>query len=303
MGQFGLSAKEKIRSPVVAGLFYPEEKREAESRLRSFGLKKGAGTNARAIVAPHGAWDLSGQVAAAAFSAAPGTGNQGNADITRVVILGPIHACDEEGVFFSDSRFFKTPLGRLPVDMELSEALASCSTYFEINDIPHLKEHSVEVLLPFVKFCFPQASIIPILIGGIKPYRISALARALRIILEPLMENTLLVMSTGLSKSHDEKTALVQAAEFIRLLREKDQETLTAAIYDRRISACGGALTAAVLQSGLLHNTRASVTPDVPVIARGDEGQIVCYGVVCFVEGAMPLLNQKNGAAPQQTLR
>lgn len=284
MGQFGLSAKEKIRSPVVAGLFYPEEKRAAESRLRSFGLKKGAGTHALAIVAPHGAWDLSGEVAAAAFSAVPGMGNPRNEDIIRVVILGPIHVLDEEGIFFSDSHFFRTPLGRIPVDIELSEELASCSTYFEINDIPHLKEHSVEVLLPFVKFCFPHASIIPILIGGITPSRISALARALRIILEPLMGNTLLVMSTGLSKSHDEKNAVAQAEEFVRLLQEKDQETLTAAIYDRRISACGGALTAAVLQSGLLHNTRTSVMPDIPVIARGDEGQIVCYGVVCFVE-------------------
>ncbi|MDR2747952.1 MAG: AmmeMemoRadiSam system protein B [Treponema sp.] len=284
MGQIWVSAKEKVRSPVVAGLFYPEEKQAAESQLRSLGVKKGSGTNALAIVAPHAAWDLSGKVAAAAFSPAPGMGEPRNEHVTRVVILGPIHAFGEEGVFFTDSGFFKTPLGRIPVDMELNEELASCSTYFEINDIPHLKEHSVEVLLPFVKFCFPQASIVPILIGGIKPSRISALARALRIVLEPLMENTLLVMSTGLSKSHDEKTAIAQAGEFTRLLREKDQETLTAEIYDRRLSACGGALTAAVLQSGLLNNTRTSVVPDIPVIARGDEGQIVCYGVVYFAE-------------------
>ncbi|MDR2110537.1 MAG: AmmeMemoRadiSam system protein B [Spirochaetaceae bacterium] len=284
MGQIWVSAKEKVRSPVVAGLFYPEEKEAVENRFRSFGLTKGTGTNALAIVAPHAAWDLSGEVAAAAFSPVPGMGEPGNRDITRVVVLGPIHALDEEGVFFSDSDFFKTPLGRLPVDSELSEELVSCSTYFEINDIPHLKEHSVEVLLPFVKFCFPHVSIVPILIGGIKPSRISALARALRIVLEPRMENTLLVMSTGLSKSHDEETSIAQAEEFVRLLREKDSETLTAAIYDRRISACGGALTAAVLQSGLLNNTRTAATPNVPVIARGDEGQIVCYGVVYFAE-------------------
>jgi AmmeMemoRadiSam system protein B len=96
------------------------------------------------------------------------------------------------------------------------------------------------------------------------------------------MGHTLLVMSTGLSKSHTEKSAIAQAEEFVRLLREKDQERLTAAIYDRRISACGGALTAAVLQSGLLNNTRTLAIPDAPVLVRGDEGQIVCYGVVYF---------------------
>jgi AmmeMemoRadiSam system protein B len=263
-------------------LFYPDEKEAAINRLRSFGLKRGTGTNALAIVSPHAAWDLSGEVAAAAFSAAPGTEEPENGNITRVVILGPIHAPGEEGIFFSDSAFFRTPLGRLPVDQDLTEELASCSTYFEINDIPHLKEHSAEVLLPFVKFCFPRAAIVPILIGGNRPSRISALGRALRIVLEPLMEHTLLVLSTGLSKSQEQKTSLAQAEEFIRLLRAKDPETLTAKICDRRLSACGGALTAAVLQSGLLDHTGVSVVPDIPVIARGDEGQIVCYGAVSF---------------------
>ncbi|MDR0590176.1 MAG: AmmeMemoRadiSam system protein B [Spirochaetaceae bacterium] len=282
MGQICVSAAKKSRSPVVAGLFYPEEKEAVENQLCSFGLTRGTGTNALAVIAPHGAWNLSGRVAAAAFSPAPGTENHQNKAITRVIILGPIHAAGEEGVFFSDSAFFKTPLGKIPVDLPLSAELASCSTYFEINDIPHLKEHSAEVLLPLVKFCFPQASIVPILIGGTKPSLLSALARALWLVLGPLMDHTLLVVSTGLSKNQDEKTALAQAEEFIGLLRKKNQETLTAGIYDRRISACGGALAAVALQSGLLDDTRVSVTPAHPVIARGDEGQIVYYGAVAF---------------------
>ncbi|MDR2759315.1 MAG: AmmeMemoRadiSam system protein B [Spirochaetaceae bacterium] len=287
MGRIWVSAKEKIRSPVVAGMFYPDEKEAVESRLQSFGLKKGTGTNALAIVVPHGAWDLSGAVAATAFSADTDeeTENYKTGDISRVVILGPIHTAGEAGIFFSDSNFFQTPLGRLPVDLKLSEELASCSTYFEINDIPHLKEHSVEVLLPFVKFCFPRVSIVPILISGSKPSQLFALARALWIVLGPIMDNTLLIVSTGFSKSQDEKTALLQAEEFIRLLREKDHEALVSRIYDRRISACGGALMAAVLQSGLLDDTRVSVLPARPVAARGDEGQIVYYSAVSFLGG------------------
>jgi AmmeMemoRadiSam system protein B len=282
MGQIGFSVPEKTRSPVVAGLFYPEKKRAVERQLYSFGLKKGTGSKIAAFIAPHAAWDLSGKVAAAAFSALSGAKGHKNGELTRVVILGPIHAPGEEGVFFSDSASFKTPLGKLPVDLNLSAELASCSTHFEINDIPHLKEHSVEVLLPFVKFCFPGVSIVPILMSGIEPARIDALARALRSVLEPLMENTLIIISTGLSKTQDEKSALAQAKEFVRLLLEKDPETLTAKIYDRQLSACGGALTAAVLQSGLLDAARVSVVPAFPVTARGDEGQIVCYGGICF---------------------
>jgi hypothetical protein len=58
-----------------------------------------------------------------------------------------------EGLFYSDSAFFDAPLGKLPVDQEFSAELESSCTLFEMNGIPHLTEHFLEVLLPLVKFC------------------------------------------------------------------------------------------------------------------------------------------------------
>ena len=165
------------RSPIVAGLFYPDDGEELMARLHGFGLERGVGGAASAIIAPHGAWEFSGSVAARAFQSAAGRSGA----VSRVVIMGNIHHAESPGLYFSDSRFFTTPLGSLRVDQETCESLASCSTLFEFNDIPHLQETSVETLLPMAAHCFPSAAIVPVLMKGAQPRLVAALARALRI--------------------------------------------------------------------------------------------------------------------------
>jgi AmmeMemoRadiSam system protein B len=273
-----VSLKKKGRTPVVSGLFYSDDKMEIGAKLRAFGLESGVGGSASALIAPHGAWDLSGAVAAAAFSAAAGRGDK----ISRVVILGNIHRFEKPGVFFSDSHFFETPLGKLPVDMRLCKSLRSCSTLFELNDIPHLQETSVEVLLPMAQFCFPGAAIVPILMGGSRPRLISALARALRIILEPIMANTLLVVSSNLSIHDDEGMARSDAETCIRLLEENRGAEFISGLYDGRISACGGALIASLLESGLMDGRTARFVTDPLISARGERGDTTCYAGIAF---------------------
>jgi AmmeMemoRadiSam system protein B len=287
MEEMNSSPKIKVRSPIVAGLFYPEEKSRMEAQLRSFGLEQAealCGGDAAAIIAPHGAWEFSGAIAGNAFSAAAGrTPRQKDGrGVSKVVLLGTIHTRPEEQIFLSDSSFFETPLGNLPVDLELEEELASCSTLFEINDIPHLREHSLEVLLPFIKFCFPGAAIVPILMGSSRISLVSALARALNIVFDPLLDQVLFVISSNLSKNSDEDIAFIQAKECIRLLQENETEKFIAGIYDGRISACGASLIGALLESGILKSREVRLLTDPMGKAQEDGGQTVYYGGVSF---------------------
>jgi AmmeMemoRadiSam system protein B len=276
--EHGVFLKEKIRSPVAGGLFYPDEKKELNARLHSFGFESGKGGNAAAIIAPHGAWDISGAIAGAAFSAA---GNR-HGTLSGVVILGAIHGPGEEGLFLSDSDFFETPLGNIPVDFELNQELASCSTLFETNDSPHLREHSIEILLPFIRYFFPSVPIVPVLMGSSRYTLISALARALRIVLEHRMEKLLLVISCNLSKDRDKTRSRLQAEECIRLLREGETEKLVSGIYDGRISACGGALAASVLESGLLPGKFVRLVSGPLLSVEEEDGQVIHYGALSF---------------------
>ena len=266
------------RSPVVSGLFYPDDREELTARLRAFGLERGVGGAASAIIAPHGAWGLSGAAAARAFQSAAGRSGA----VSRVVIMGAIHYAQAPGLYFSDSRFFTTPLGRMLVDQETGESLASCSTLFEINDIPHLQETSVETLLPMAAHCFPSAAIVPILIKGAQPRLIAALARALRIILEPLMDTTLVVISSNIAVHDDEQAAMEGAATCIRLLEENRTGTFIAALYKGRISPCGGALIAALLESGLVADKPGRLVSGPVTSAKGERGDTSCYAGIAF---------------------
>jgi AmmeMemoRadiSam system protein B len=270
---------ERIRSPVVDGVFYPEDPAGVLEYMRDIGLKRGKGGSAKAIIAPHGAWEISGGLAGAAFAAAGG--RTGKKSPSRVVVMGPIHDKRTEGLFLSNSHSFATPLGDIPVDLETVEKFASFSR-FEVDDIPHLREHSIEVLLPFVKHCFPRASIVPILMGEPEEQYVCALAGALREILAPEMENTLVVTSFNMVVHRGEEKALDMAWECQELLTEGKYTELTGALKNGRIVSCGGALVAALLQSGLVDTMNPKLASTSLQSASGEKGRTVYYGAFSF---------------------
>jgi len=274
-----LAQKRRVRSPIGAGMFYPEDRKEMLEYLRSFGLEEGKGGHAKAIIAPHGAWNYSGQLVAEAFSSAMGRSES----IKRVVLLGPIHDKREKGLFLSNSYSFHTPLGNIPVDQEISEQLEFRGSFFEINDIPHLGEHSIEILLPFVKYCFPQASIVPILMGQPKAQYIYDLALGLKAVISPVLDETLIVVSCNLSCDNDQDAARQSAEEVLHLFTERNSLALATAVLDGRLNACGGALVAGLFESGLLDRTQTCTVADNMVSAVGAENNTVYYSELSYV--------------------
>ncbi|MDR2144096.1 MAG: AmmeMemoRadiSam system protein B [Treponema sp.] len=270
------SVGERIRSPVAAGLFYPEDPEETKAFFDSCGLNSpfhGEKTeDVLGIIAPHSAWNFSGKAVAEAFLSC----RERWASISRAVVLGVLHDPIRTGLFLSNSDFFETPLGELPVDRKSSEELASCSTVFEINDMPHLREFSIEVLLPFIKYCFPRASIVPILMGFHSPRLIKGLAGALNVVFGESRDKTLFVISTCLSRNKDSRTAFAQADRFIALVDEGNGDIIGNEFCGGGLSACGAPLVAACLECGLLskkHDTLLSGIRQIP-----GEGGYVCFG-------------------------
>ena len=275
-----ITLEKRVRPPIVDGLFYPEDSASTLAYMRKTGLKQGKGGFARAIIAPHGAWEISGRLVGAAFASAGG--RVGKKSPSRVVIMGPIHENGEEGIFLTNSNLYQTPLGDIMVDQEASKWLESYSPLFKVNDIPHLYEHSIEVLLPFVKYCFPQTPVVPILMGGQKKQHIRVLANALQAIFKPEMENTLLVISFNLGVHSKESTALNMAEECQQLFKDGRHDDLRAAFQNGRITGCGGALVAALLQSGLVDTARPALASDLLLSAKGEKDSTVYYGAFSF---------------------
>jgi len=273
-----LAQRKRIRSPVGAGVFYPDDKKTLLAYIKSFGMDEGCGGSAQAIIAPHGAWRFSGTLAANAFFSAMGRSRS----IKRVVILGPIHDRREEGIFLSNSYYFQTPLGKIPVDQKITEEFEFYGSFCEINDIPHLGEHSIEILLPFIKYCFPDASIVPVLMGQPNEYYITDLAKALKAVITPVLEETLLVVSCNLSSNNDVTKARLLAEESLRLFSVKNAATLASAIISGEVNPCGGALVVSLFESGLLEGKRFCSDAENMISAVDVENNTVFYNAVSF---------------------
>lgn len=111
-----------------------------------------------AVIVPHAGYMFSGQTAAFSFKAAQKTA------VKRVFLLGPSHYAGFQGAALPEATSFATPLGNLEVD---STVVSELKTYpmFSIQGDVHGVEHSLELQLPFIKYCFGEVKIIPIVIG------------------------------------------------------------------------------------------------------------------------------------------
>ncbi len=261
----------------MAGVFYPEERDEAEAALDALQVRPGHGGLARAIVTPHAGWEISGKIMAAAFSAASGR------EPSAVVVLGPVHERRDDGIFLSDSDCFQTPLGDISVDLELCEELGTCGTCFVTNDIPHLAEHSIEIVLPFVKRCFPSASLVPVLVAGEKPSTAAALSRALDLVFDPIADSTLFIVSTNLCDHLETPSSRLHAEAFLNLLLEGDRDGIFAGLGSGKISACGAAACAALLGTRLLSGRSSHLVARASSAEAGAETRkSVHYAAVAF---------------------
>ncbi|XP_028554165.1 protein MEMO1 homolog isoform X1 [Dendrobium catenatum] len=134
---------------------------ELDEWLRATGLPKSA--DIRGIIAPHAGYSYSGRCAAYAFA------NIDPDNISRVFLLGPSHHHYTPKCALTRATIYRTPLGDLPVDLEVIEELKATGK-FELMDLQvDEAEHSMEMHLPYIAKVFHghQVKIVPILVGSL----------------------------------------------------------------------------------------------------------------------------------------
>jgi hypothetical protein len=158
------------RQPAVAGRFYEREAAALRASLEACFLHPlGPGHlpevnpegphTLRALISPHAGYMFSGPAAAHGFAALAADGLP-----EFVILLGPSHYSSARTSAVSLARAWRTPLGEVPVDMELGRHLLGGSDLVEVDERAHAREHSLEVQLPFLQFVFGDRapSIVPI---------------------------------------------------------------------------------------------------------------------------------------------
>ena len=144
-----------MRKPVVSGQFYPANKDELVTQIKSF--KSVDFTKEQIVFAgivPHAGYVFSGESASQVFQTM-----QKNYDV--LIMLGPNHTgIGSTGICDQD---WETPLGTVRFASDWQKQFAGVP----VDNAAHQNEHSIEVQMPFVKYYLPDTPVVPIGVANI----------------------------------------------------------------------------------------------------------------------------------------
>lgn len=227
-----------IRKPAVAGMFYPIDPEELKVEIKKFAQNASLSKvelpkeTIRGIISPHAGYAYSGQCAAYSYDAVK------NLSPEIIVVLSPSHRESLKSSTVYNGKFYETPLGLVKVHTGLAKKLEDPHNLIHYSCQGHIFEHALEVQLPFIQHYFPNASIIPIVVGNISPEHTRLLADKLYETLKNY-SNVLFVASTDLSHFHPYNKAVDMDSKFISILESLGIEELEKNIFDGTVEACG----------------------------------------------------------------
>jgi AmmeMemoRadiSam system protein B len=270
-----------VRRPAVSGRFYASDPVALEREVRSL-LEPvqpfAHPSHARAAIVPHAGYTYSGVTAAHVFARVHVP--------ARVVILAPNHTGAGQapgGVSLWERGSFATPLGAVPVDEALAEAIRAACDLVAVDHEAHQEEHAVEVELPFLQVRRPDVRIVPLVLAWDDWERARTLGAALAVVLERWPEPVLLLASSDLNHYEPAAVSELKDAQALAAVQALDGEELLRRCRVERISMCGRAAVATTLAATrALGSTRAEVVDyRHSGWVTGDEARVVGYaGVV-----------------------
>ncbi len=204
---------------------------------------------------------------------------------STVVIVAPNHTgmVGAPGGASTWSRgVFQTPLGDIAVAEDFASALCAACPLVAHDPLAHAKEHAIEVELPFLSLLSPSTAIVPIVLAWDDWDRCRQLGEALAGVVRDWPEPVGLIASSDMT--HFESAASADQKDHIALehVARLDGEGLLDACRKHRISMCGRAPAAAVLEAARLLGAERGELVDYRNSGwvTGDEGHVVAYAGV-----------------------
>lgn len=266
-----------IRHSVIAGQWYPGEPRQLRAMIDGFLASVDTAPlegELVGLIVPHAGYVYSGQVAAHAYAQLKGR------KFDRVVVVSPVHRMYLGRLATTDKAYYETPLGLVPVDREMVEAL---SVRQRINRVGEDMEHSLEIQLPFLQHILGEFKLTPIMMGDQDQQSATELGAALAEIIGS--RPVLLVASTDLSHFHPYNAAVHLDQEIVRHIVDLDAEGLARAVETDHGEACGAGPVMAVLIAALKLKANRAVllkymnSGDV----TGDRSSVVGYAAAALM--------------------
>ena len=243
-----------IRSPAVAGRFYPNEPARLNEELDTFLAVRAPAERirAQACLVPHAGYKYSGHVAGAVYS---------RMEIpSRVILLGPRHFPRGASLAILSDGAWQTPLGLVPIDRPLAEKIMRTCPLLLEDAVAHSGEHSLEVQLPFLQRLVPPFTFVPIVIGSVQYAELGALGHAIAEVVVSEQEPILVVASSDMNHYESDAVTRVKDRKAIDRILALDPRALFDTVRDEDISMCGyGAAVAMLTAVRQMGATRAEL--------------------------------------------
>lgn len=274
-----------IRRPCVSGAFYPADPERLRRTIEECfthrlgpGETPGKAASSRSIVSvicPHAGYMYSGPVAAHSYLHLAS-----EAKPDSIVIIGPNHTGLGGPVSLGASEAWETPLGRVELDRDLADAIFRSSDIIDMDDTAHLREHSIEVQLPFLQYIYGDFKFIPICMG----FQDLETSRSVGKTIAKATEgrNPLIIASTDMTHQEPRSRASDKDHGVIDRILTLDEAAVQEWVRSHRVTMCGyGPVSAALVASKILGAKKAellaySTSGDV----IGDQSSVVGYAAL-----------------------
>ncbi len=273
-----------MRRPAVAGSFYPASKEALTQELsRLLGERPRVGPGLPGpvgLIVPHAGYIYSGPVAAVGYRALAELGRP-----EAAVILGTNHTGLGGPITVPNTpEPWEIPLGEMPVEDGLWRDLAALPGVVR-DDLPFLREHSIEVQLPFLYFIYGPLPFVPAVVSTTRQEVIRPFGEGLADLLRG--KSIAIIASTDFTHYEPHLVAKRKDEVALEHIRKLDLEGFLRVVRDMDISICGvgavGILIAVAAELGL---------QEVEVLGYATSGEtsgffeeVVGYAAVLFREG------------------
>jgi len=265
---------ETIRRAVWAGSFYPADPQMLRQTIEKLTAEAAESPvtipetkQLKALILPHAGYRYSGLTAAhAARVIVPGM-------FPRVIVMGPDHRMGLKHAAITRADAYETPLGKINIHPD-AQMLRNRSALFRSVPDSDAKEHSVEVILPFLQSYIGNFEFIPVVLGS--ECDLSGVTEAIAMLLD---RDTLLVASSDLSHYLPYDQAVDTDQDTLRCILDLD----VTGLWKKKNAACGKLPVLVIMQMArqmnwqavLLHYSNSGDT-------AGDRSRVVGYGAVAF---------------------
>jgi AmmeMemoRadiSam system protein B len=259
----------------VAGRFYPSDARELSRAVDEFAPPAPTKFTACACLVPHAGYVFSGHVAGAVYGAI---------EIPRrIILIGPRHYPAGADMAINSAGSWRTPLNDVPIDGSLAESLKRACPALREDETAHLREHSLEVQLPFLQRARPDFRFVPVVLGTNRWSDLENLGLALASVIAAQPDPVLLIASSDMNHYEPDDVSRVKDKLAIDKFLAIDAHGLYDVVRRETITMCGYAAAVSTLiaanklgasRAGLI---RYATSGDI----NGDRNEVVGYaGIV-----------------------